>query len=391
MSSRSMRGQQLHGGQVYTSSLDLRTSLQVEMARTQQLYAGKLARPQLTYTLLRNPNMALIRQVFEELSRQSGCCAEVFGRAELEDASVYMEDKNAFLQKLIHWVQAVLGESSRLYDMELMVPQDIVPVLAADPVLKNILLQDMICAAEVSVAQASAQTPSLPPSPSPRPRSMSPPRSPSPRRGEWVRPPSRQHSNEDVFRGLYESFSNEDGQVAKKAIFSDFRKCLMLASLFCTHKSHVDMLKRVTRAVEDLEAQSRPNESMSFEQLAALPMDLKDSSAVAVKTDPLIITEHNVVDALHGSYFPGVEYNKTGSLHSASRRALAVVQWLCRQGESERRYLHQVMKEAFANHEMTPCEELQLSISALCCRLRHSHAENTRSFDDVMAWGQRGR
>lgn len=359
------------------------------MARTQQLYAGKLARPQLTYALLRNPNLALIRQVFEELSSRTGCDTGAFGQTELTEASIYMEDKSAFLQKLVHWVQSLLAENSRLHDIEQMT-EDPVLSLATDPVIKNMLLQDMISAAEVFVAQENSQTPSLPPSPSPRPRSISPPRSPSPRRGEWVRPQSRQQANEDVLPSIYQRFSDESGQVVKKAICQYFRKALKLITLFCTHKAHVDMLKRVSSAIEAIEEKLSAHETMSFQDLAALPKDLKDSSAVAVIEDDLIFTEDEVVDALHNSYFADAEYISTGSLHAATRQALAVVQWLCRQGEGERKHLHQVMKGVFANCEITPCEERTLSVPALLCRLRFAHSENSKSLDEVMAWGQRG-
>jgi hypothetical protein len=67
----------------HDETLDLRTQLHVEVCRTQQLYAKIISRPRLSAEQLRNPSISLIKSIFLELGRVTGCGQGLYTDEEL--------------------------------------------------------------------------------------------------------------------------------------------------------------------------------------------------------------------------------------------------------------------------------------------------------------------
>mmetsp|Transcript_62144 Transcript_62144/g.117813 ORF Transcript_62144/g.117813 Transcript_62144/m.117813 type:complete len:198 (-) Transcript_62144:66-659(-) len=121
----------------HDQTLDLRTRLHLEVCKTQRLYAKTLSQTRLTADLLRNPTVSLIKAVFMELSRLTGCGVRVFTDEELANVGLQagIDNKMIFLSKLIYFNAMVLGEEPA--------GEEQVRILAHDALQKNRLLQKL--------------------------------------------------------------------------------------------------------------------------------------------------------------------------------------------------------------------------------------------------------
>jgi len=340
----------LHGGQQYNMSLDLSTVLHVEIGKTYQRFARNMKTPNFSLAMLRNPPLPLIRNVFLELVSLFGCASGIVTQEEVRASSLSSEGKLRFLQKLAAWASAVLGDQSRLALVD-------ITKLAIDPVLKNILLQELIDAAVVPELrvrwQAACEA--------------------ARRSGEVTK--KGPAGDEEVLWGLFQVAHADAGMANRSRVLQACFQSLALARILCVKQSQADMVDFFKGTLLDEMAKTSEDEMFSFQDFATLCRSWKadfNLSTFRLAGGDVATTQQDLDDALKLGGFGGLDVIKTSELHAAVRQSLAVVSAFCGGSKGELEAMRQAARNLFGWLEMTPCEETRLSVSALCDRLRGS-------------------